>query len=101
MSSVSKEALAAEAWRLMLDYLIATSPARNRSLATRRLTPNDARALHTLDTENGQPMGALAQAWNCDRSMVTWIVDRLERAGLVERPAIAGDRRVKRVALTR
>ena len=100
MPSTSREVLAAEAWRLMLDYLIATSPARSRSLAARRLTPNDARALHMLETDNGQSMGALARAWNCDASMVTWIVARLERAGLVERRATAADRRIKLVVLT-
>jgi DNA-binding MarR family transcriptional regulator len=84
----------------MFDYLIATGSARNRSLAARRLTPNDARALHFLDRKNGQPMGALARAWDCDPSMVTWIVGRLERLGLAERAADPDDGRVKRVVLS-
>jgi len=99
-SSLLKETLATEAWRLMLDYLIATSPTRNRSLAQRQLTPNDARALHMLNREKGQAMGALARAWNCDPSMVTWIVTRLERGGLATRVSATEDRRLKLVKLT-
>jgi DNA-binding MarR family transcriptional regulator len=45
-------------------------------------------------------MGALAEAWGCDPSNATWIVDRLEALGLAERRAAPSDRRVKLVALT-
>ena len=45
-------------------------------------------------------MRTLAQAWACDASNVTWMVDRLERRGLVERRMLPSDRRVKTVALT-
>jgi DNA-binding MarR family transcriptional regulator len=45
-------------------------------------------------------MRALAQAWACDASNATWIVDRLEARGLAERRAKPGDRRVKLVVLT-
>ena len=46
-------------------------------------------------------MRSLAEAWACDPSNTTWIVDRLEKLGLAERRALPGDRRVKLVALTR
>ena len=46
-------------------------------------------------------MSALAEAWNCDPSNTTWIVDRLERLGLAERRSAPRDRRVKLVVLTR
>ncbi len=36
----------------------------------------------------------------CDRSAVTWITDRLEERGYVERRADEHDRRVKLLALT-
>ncbi|XVQ15926.1 MarR family winged helix-turn-helix transcriptional regulator [Spirillospora sp. CA-255316] len=39
--------------------------------------------------------------WRCDASTVTWIVDRLEKQGLVERQAHEKDRRVKVVVLSR
>jgi DNA-binding MarR family transcriptional regulator len=45
-------------------------------------------------------MGSLAEEWKCDASTATWIVDRLEAKGLVERRPHATDRRVKLVVLT-
>jgi DNA-binding MarR family transcriptional regulator len=73
---------------------------RARVLAKHGLTPNESRALHTLDLHEGRTMRALAQAWACDASNATWIVDRLEARGLAERRAKPGDRRVKLVVLT-
>jgi DNA-binding MarR family transcriptional regulator len=96
----AKDALLRQAWSLMFDYLISTGPARQRSLARRALTPNDARALWTLDLETGRPIGTLAREWGCDPSNVTFIVDRLVKAGLVERRESETDRRVKLVRLT-
>jgi DNA-binding MarR family transcriptional regulator len=49
----------------------------------------------------GKPMRALADAWECDPSYATWIVDRLEKLGLAARQADPKDRRVKLVALTK
>lgn len=45
-------------------------------------------------------MGQLAESLACDQSNVTGIVDRLERAGLVERVIDSDDRRVKRLVLS-
>jgi len=87
-------------WRLLFDFLIRTAPARNESLGRRGLTPNDARALVLLDGDEGRSMRSLAEAWRCDPSNATWIVDRLETLGLAERRSVAHDRRVKLVALT-
>ncbi len=84
----------------MFEVLIASSGDRTASLARRRLTPNDARALWTLDTKNGRPIGDLAREWDCDPSNATFIVGRLENAGLAQREALEDDRRVKLVFLT-
>jgi DNA-binding MarR family transcriptional regulator len=46
------------------------------------------------------PMGRIADVLCCDGSTVTWIVDRLEDRGLVERRSDPGDRRVRLIALT-
>jgi MarR family transcriptional regulator, organic hydroperoxide resistance regulator len=46
------------------------------------------------------PMGELAKLLVCDNSNVTWITDRLEERGLVERRPAEGDRRVKLLVLT-
>jgi DNA-binding MarR family transcriptional regulator len=64
------------------------------------LTPGHTKALLMLDPEQPLPMGNLAQRFSCDASTVTWLVDRLEERGLVERRGLPTDRRVKTVALT-
>jgi DNA-binding MarR family transcriptional regulator len=84
----------------MFAVLMRSAPQRTRSLSQRGLTPNDARALASLEVEAGRPMRTLAEAWECDPSYATWIVDRLEGLALAERRADPRDRRVKLVALT-
>jgi DNA-binding MarR family transcriptional regulator len=98
--AISTATLAVEAWGLMFDYLIRSGPRRTRSLAKRGLTPNDSRALFSLSVDEGRTMRALADAWQCDPSNATWIIDRLEKAGLAERRSVPEDRRVKLVVLT-
>ena len=100
-SDQTKAALAEQAWSLMFDYLIRTAPGRTQSLGKRGLTPNDSRALFTLHLEEGRTMRSLADAWECDPSNATWVVDRLEKLGLAERRSVATDRRVKLVVLTK
>lgn len=99
-SATDKAALAARAWRRLFDFFISTRAHRDETLERFALTPNDARALHTLDASTGKPMRALAEAWGTDASNATWVVDRLERLGLAERRADPSDRRVKLVTLT-
>jgi DNA-binding MarR family transcriptional regulator len=100
MAGRSNLRLARQVWSRMFDFLMRTAPDRSRSLGRRGLTPNDSRALSTLDRETGRTMRALAAQWECDASNATWIVDRLERLGLAERRAVPGDRRVRQVVLT-
>jgi DNA-binding MarR family transcriptional regulator len=99
-SSQQKAAVAAEAWRAIFDFIVATAPERNRYIGEFGLTPNDARALSSLAPKSGRTMGSLAEEWKCDASTATWIVDRLETKGLVRRQAHPTDRRVKLVVLT-
>jgi DNA-binding MarR family transcriptional regulator len=96
----SKAALAKHTWQLMFAYLMATHPVRQRALTARNLTANDARALWDLDLKQGRPIGSLAESWGCDPSNATFIIDRLEQAGLAERRPNPADRRVKLVLLT-
>jgi len=84
----------------MFDYLMASSPERARALERRGLTPNDARALWSLDAAAGRPIGSLADDWACDPANATFIIDRLEAAGLARRRGSPHDRRVKLVSLT-
>jgi len=96
----SNRKLAREVWGRMFDFLMRTAPDRHRSLGRRGLTPNDARALSSLEREAGRTMRDLAEQWECDASNATWIVDRLERFGLAERREVPTDRRVRQVVLT-
>jgi len=98
--TASKATLAADVWRLLFDFIIATRAHREQALGRYALTPNDARALASLDGREGRTMRQLAEQWACDPSNATWIVDRLEKRGLAERQARQGDRRVKMVVLT-
>jgi DNA-binding MarR family transcriptional regulator len=98
--SRDKSALAAEAWKRLFTFFMKTRSQRDRLLARLRLTPNDVRALTELDGSSGRTMRSLAEEWGCDASNATWIVDRLEKRGLVERRADPGDRRVKLVVLS-
>jgi DNA-binding MarR family transcriptional regulator len=68
--------------------------------ASFNLNPGALHALLTLDPDEPRSMSALAGGWGCDASNVTWLVDRLEEHGLVERRAHPTDRRVRTVALT-
>jgi DNA-binding MarR family transcriptional regulator len=99
-ASSTKQAKAAEVWRQMFDVLMSTRWQRDLVLQRLDLTPNDSKALGSLDPAEGKSMRVLAEEWGTDASNVTWIVDRLERKGLAERRATPTDRRVKLVVLT-
>jgi MarR family transcriptional regulator, organic hydroperoxide resistance regulator len=62
------------------------------------LKPPQFFALQALDEP--VPMSGIANMLRCDRSAVTWITDRLEERGYVERRSDENDRRVKLLALT-
>ncbi len=92
--------LAAKAWKLLFDFFISTRDQREAVLKRHGLTPNDSRALTSLELEDGRTMRSLAAEWGCDASNATWIVDRLENRGLAVRRPHASDRRVRLVMLT-
>lgn len=101
--AATRQELAADVWRSMFEFFMATRSQRDKVLARLGLTglsPNDAKALFSLEPGVGKPMGALAGEWVCDASNATWMVDRLEKHGFAERRPSPGDRRVKLVFLT-
>jgi DNA-binding MarR family transcriptional regulator len=98
--SRSKMAIAADVWRRIFGFIITTHVQRDAVLQRFGLTPGDSKALMFLEPDRGRTMRSLAEAWTCDASNATWMIDRLEKRGLVERRAVAGDRRVKEVVLT-
>ena len=98
--SAAHSQAARDAWRALFEAFMLTHPERQATLGQHGLTPNDSRALYSLDRKDGRAIGTLAKQWNCDPSTATWVVDRLERAGLAERRPSPDDRRVKLVLLT-
>ena len=99
--TVSGSDLANDTWRRMTDLFHSRKEQVMAIAAAHRLNPGAMNAL--LFLEPGQPcsMRTLADAWKCDASNVTWLVDRLEEHGLAERRPHPTDRRVRTVALTR
>ena len=93
-------ALAAQVWRQVFELFVRTRGQRDHTLLKHRLSPNDAKTLCMMDASVAKPMRALADACSTDASNATWVVDRLESQGLVERRSVPGDRRVKLVGLT-
>src|SRR5947207_2966542 len=97
-SMATKVEPAGEAWDLVMELF---GLARPRMLAIQDeygLKPPQFFALNALDEP--MPMSGIANLLHCDRSAVTWITDRLEERGYVERRSAEGDRRVKLLALT-
>ena len=99
-SDVQREELANEAWVLMFDHLRAHKHIFTGVAHEMGLTPGDLHALLSLDADEPRPMRAMAEEWRCDASNVTWMVDRLEQHGFVERQSLPNDRRVRTAALT-
>ena len=94
------DVLAGEAWRLLTDVTFRQRRFFVTAAASFGLNPGSFKALLDLDPGHPVSMRSLADAWHCDASNVTWLVDQLEQRGLVERRVSATDRRVKTVVLT-
>lgn len=90
-----------EAWQLMFEVYKSSRPYQEAVCAEFDLTPQQAWALKQLSADEPRQMSDLAEALMCDASSVTWIVDRLEERGLVERRSASHDRRVKALAVTK
>jgi DNA-binding MarR family transcriptional regulator len=88
-----------EAWDAFQQLFMRHKPRMMEIQAEYGLKPPPvAFALKALDEP--LPMGRIAEVLCTDGSTVTWIVDRLEERGLVERRSDPNDRRVRLVALT-
>jgi DNA-binding MarR family transcriptional regulator len=96
--TVAKRSPADEAWALFMELFGDQRPRMLDIQAEYGLKPPQFFALQALDEP--VPMSSVANVLRCDRSAVTWITDRLEERGYVERLADPRDRRVKLLALT-
>lgn len=100
MTSPTRSEAATNVWRLMSEYSMRQFREKSRGLQEIGLTPGHMKALMSLEDGEATPMGACAQEMGCDASTATWLIDRLEEKGLVERRPSTTDRRVKGVVLT-
>jgi DNA-binding MarR family transcriptional regulator len=92
--------MAREVWQEVLGYFFAHREQTLVVVQALGLTPGHMKTLFELDPDEPRSMGEIADALACDASNATWMVDRLEERGLVERRPHATDRRVKTVVLT-
>jgi DNA-binding MarR family transcriptional regulator len=100
VTRVTKAELAQDVWQTMLGYFLTQRAHQTVAAQELGLTPGHVKALYELDPDESISMGALASLLGCDASSATWLVDRLEERGLVERRPHSHDRRVKTVGLT-
>jgi DNA-binding MarR family transcriptional regulator len=94
------QALAADAWGRIWEFFVRNRRVYAAAAAAHGLNPGVMHALLSLDAGEAKPMRSVAEACQCDASNATWLVDRLEERGLVERRTTPVDRRLKTVALT-
>jgi DNA-binding MarR family transcriptional regulator len=97
---VNNSPTVSDVWRLMMETLQGQWKQAAAVLQKVGLTPGHLRVLMLLSSGEPRPMGALAHSMTCDASTMTWLVDRMEERGLVERRTNPTDRRVKAIALT-
>ncbi len=97
-TATGKRGSANEAWGLFFELFGRYRPRWLAIMGEYGLKPPMVHVLQDLDEP--KPMGKLAVSLHCDNSNITWIVDRLEERGYVERRPDPGDRRVKLIALT-
>lgn len=71
-----------------------------QALSGHSLTPSQLFLLRQLWLEDGLPLRDLGSRSQLDATSTTWLVDQLEKAGLVERKRNDTDRRIVRVWLT-
>jgi DNA-binding MarR family transcriptional regulator len=97
----SETDLANDTWRRLTELFLSRKHQVMEISAAHGLNPGAMNALLFLQPGEPCSMRTLADAWKCDASNVTWLVDRLEEHGLAERRPHPTDRRVRSVALTR
>lgn len=100
MARPTKQVVADEVWGLLTALMVGRRDAGIEVAESYGLTMGDMKALLSLGDDDAPTMSSLAEVWACDASNVTWLVDRLEQGGLVQRRSSTTDRRAKLVVLT-
>lgn len=93
---------AEEAWQTLYQLFFEGAGQRrfHEACDATGLAPGVLKTLLKLEPEQAVSMRDLAEAFRCDPSYVTSLVDALEEAGLAERQLLPGDRRVRVVVAT-
>ena len=94
-----------EDWEIRLGFYIHDASRLRRIVYDTALKPlgvtrSQAWVIAYLSRQDGMPQSELAAQLDLGKVALGGLVDRLEAAGLVERRADAGDRRVKRIFLS-
>lgn len=100
MLSPMKTYFAEQQYRMIHDIYVLLDDGDRRVLREYDLSISQFSVLNTLDDNLGWRLTDVSSRLLIDKSTVTRIIDRLERAGLVRRDADPTDRRVQRVVLT-
>ncbi|NJN16187.1 MAG: MarR family transcriptional regulator [Oscillochloris sp.] len=95
-----KTYFAEQQYRMIHDIYVLLDDGDRRVLREYDLSISQFSVLNTLDDNLGWRLTDVSSRLLIDKSTVTRIIDRLERAGLVRRDADPTDRRVQRVVLT-
>ena len=98
---IDSTSLAHTQHRLFHDIFVLLDDGDRRALEVTRLTPMEFAVLQRLDTLEGRRLTDVGAELLCVKSTITRVVDRLERAGLVNRTPDPDDRRAQRLTLTR
>lgn len=97
---IDKQQLAAGAWTMISDQMLARRHHNGEIAAELGLSNGDVNALLTLDRDEPRRQKVLVELWQFDPSMVTWQIDRLVERNLVVREISEVDRRGKVIVLT-
>src|SRR4051812_47275644 len=99
-SSQARRSAAHQAWAVLLELWLQHKTHFAECAARHGLSVMQAHLLQELAPDEPLRMNVLATELACEASQVTGMVARLERTGYVGRRSLAGDRRVKIIALT-
>lgn len=99
-ASATEQTVALELWVVLSRSAAAVSRRAEADIARSGLTPGEFSVLEVLYHKGPLLLGEVQRKVLVSSGGVTYLVDRLEAQGLVERRACPGDRRARYAALT-
>ncbi|WP_447978043.1 MarR family winged helix-turn-helix transcriptional regulator [Candidatus Nitrospira bockiana] len=86
--------------RPLVEAYLAFARADNRHIRAMHLTPSQFDVIATLGDTDGMTCSELSEATLVTKGTLTGVLDRLEGKGLIQRDAVAEDRRRTKIRLT-